>query len=161
MTDQTTLIAVVEVTQEGLEEIKSELQDLKEVKLPAIIERVSKAREDGDLSENSGYHLAKAEQELVETKIGELEDVVSRAKVVKNTKSHVAIGMGSTVTVTNQSTNKKQTITVVGEYEANPLEGKISTASPLGKALAGKKKGDTVIVKAPAGEIKYKIQDIK
>lgn len=151
----------IELTKEGLEELRSELAELKEIKLTAVIKRVSKAREYGDLSENAEYHAAKEEQEFLETRIEEIEDIISRAVVIKNTRSQSKIGVGSVVTVTKKGSKDKKVFTIVGEFEANPLENKISSVSPLGKALVGKKKGDTTEVKAPAGIMEYTIKDIK
>src|SRR5687768_9352971 len=90
---------IVQVTAEGLEELKAELDELVNVKLPVAIARVAKAREYGDLAENSEYHSARDDQALLETRISEIEEVIARAKVVSNTKSHTAVGMGSVVTV--------------------------------------------------------------
>lgn len=148
----------VQLTQEGLDELQAELKVLKEETLPNAIKRVTAAMAHGDLSENAEYHDAKEEQRFVETRISELEDIMERAVVVKQTKSIVAIGVGSMVKVeiTGKSKTEKM-FHIVGEYEANPLEGKISSVSPIGKALFGKKKGDQVVVHAPAGEITYTI----
>jgi transcription elongation factor GreA len=152
---------IVQVTAEGLEELKAELDELVNVKLPAAIARVAKAREYGDLAENSEYHSARDDQALLETRISEIEEVIARAKVVSQTKSHTAVGMGTVVTVAIKGAKKQKTFTIVGEFEADPAESKISSTSPLGKALLGKKKGDVVTVNAPAGEIKYEIVAIK
>lgn len=152
---------VVEVTKEGLADLQAELAELRDVKLPAIIQRVAQAREHGDLSENAEYHDAKEDQRLTETRIDELEAVVAKAKIVKHTRSHTVIGMGSTVVVQKKGSKKKLTITIVGEFEANPLENKISGAAPLGAALMKKKKGDKVIVHAPAGDVEYTVLEIK
>jgi transcription elongation factor GreA len=153
---------VIQLTQEGLEELKQELAELTEVRLPAVIDRVAKAREYGDLSENAEYHSAKEDQTLVETRIDEIQDILTHAQIVKHTTSSSKIGMGSTVVVSIiGKKSKKQTITIVGETEANPVEGKISSVSPLGTALMNKKKGDKVKVSAPAGEVEYTIEDIK
>ena len=151
----------IELTKEGLEEIRAELAELKEIKLMAVIKRVAKAREYGDLSENAEYHSAKEEQEFIETRIEEIESVLARAVVIKNTRSQSTIGVGSTIIVTKKGSSAKKTFYLVGEFESNPLEGKISSVSPLGKALVGKKKTEKVIVKAPAGEIEYTIVEIK
>lgn len=145
------------LTQEGYKELKAELQELQEVKLPKVIDRVATAREHGDLSENAEYHSAKEEQELVETRIDEIETILAKAKVVKNTRSHTKIGMGSKITIQKKGHKQKQTITIVGEYEADPDEGKMSISSPLGKALKGKKVGDKVKVTVPAGDVEYEI----
>lgn len=152
----------VEITQEGLEDLKTELEELQDVKLPKIIERVALAREQGDLSENADYHSAKDEQSFVENRISEIEDVISRAKVVKKTTSTTKVGMGSKVQVVIRGNEKKEfTFEIVSEYDSDPGEGKISLTAPLGNALMGKKKGDNVVVEAPAGKITYIIKDIK
>ncbi len=151
----------VELTKDGLEEITSELKELVDVKLPAVIARVAKAREHGDLSENAEYHSARDDQQLLQARIDELQNIIENAVIVKNTKNTSKVGMGSQVTVKKVGTKKDKTITMVGEFEANPIANKISVGSPLGAALLGKKKGDTVVVKAPAGEMKYEIVEIK
>lgn len=156
------IINPIQVTNEGLEELKAELDQLKNVDLPKIVNRVAIARAHGDLSENAEYTNAKEEQQLTETRISEVEDILERAVVVKNTKSTTKVGVGSTVTVQIKGKAKKHfTFHIVGEYEADPKEGKISSVSPIGKALIGKKKGDEAKVQAPAGEIIYIIQEIK
>lgn len=148
------------LTQKGVDDLTSELDELKTVKLPAVIDRVSKAREYGDLSENAEYHSARDEQQLVETRIDEIVEILAKAKTVKNTTTTGKVGMGSKVVV-SQGKSKPFLITIVGEFEAEPGETTISSVSPMGKALMHKKKGDTVIVKAPAGEVEYTIQEIK
>lgn len=152
----------IQVTKEGLEELKSELEQLKNVDLPKIVARVAAARAHGDLSENAEYTNAKEEQQLMETRISEIEDILERAVVVKNTKSTNQVGVGSTVTVQIVGkANKHFTFHIVGEYEADPKEGKISSVSPIGKALLGKKKGETTVAQVPAGEVNYQITNIK
>lgn len=153
--------AKIQLTLEGLEELKSELKELKEVKLPKVIARVSSAREQGDLSENADYHSAKEEQNFVETRISEIEDIVSRAEVVKDGKDKSRVSIGSRVEVSLKGKSSKTfTYEIVGEFEADPEEGKVSSVSPLGKALLGKKKGESASVKAPAGEVIYQIEEI-
>lgn len=153
---------VIQLTKQGLTELKAELQDLFDVKIPEVIKRVAVARGHGDLSENAEYQNAREEQLLLEARAAEIEDVISKAKVVENTRSQTQVGMGSTVVVSLKGKKgKKLTYTVVGEFEANPLEGKVSSDSPLGKALVGSKKGDTVTVIAPAGSIEYVIEELK
>lgn len=161
MSDNQHKTNTVQVTQEGLEELKAELLELETVKLPGVIKRVAAARAHGDLSENAEYHDAKEEQNFVETRISEIKDVVERAEVVKQTKSTTKVGVGSTV-VTHllDKKNTNHTFHVVGEFEADPTQGKVSAVSPLGKALMNKKPGDEVKVKAPAGEIVYVIDKI-
>lgn len=149
----------IELTQEGLSELKEELNQLKTVKLPAVISRVAKAREYGDLSENAEYHDAIAEQELVQARIDEIEDILTKAVIVKKTSSTIKVGIGSTVTI-KASKGKEMSVTIVGEFQGRPKDNKVSSVSPLGKALMGKKKGDKVSVKAPAGDVEYTIQNI-
>lgn len=162
MNDTTANTKIIELTEEGHAELVAELAELKEVKLPEAIQRVADAREYGDLSENSEYHNARDDKELIETRIAEIEAVLSQAKVVKTSTSTKQVGLGSHVTIAvSGKKNKKRTIQIVGEYQADPAEGKISKKSPLGSALFGKKKGDSVTVKAPAGDIEYKILEIK
>lgn len=152
----------VQLTSEGLEELQLELKDLIEVRLPAVIDRVAKAREYGDLSENAEYTSAKEDQTLLEARIEEIEAILANAQVVQQTRSTTKVGMGSQVTVNIVGKKgKKVTMTVVGEFEAEPGENKISSVSPLGKALMGTKKGDKVKVTAPAGEIEYEVVEIK
>lgn len=152
----------IQLTAQGLVDLQAELEELETVKLPAIIKRVAIARAHGDLSENAEYHNAREEQQLMQTRIDELQDTIANATVVKNTKSANKIGMGSTVVVEIEGKKGKSfTYHIVGEFEAKPGEGKISIDSPLGEALMGKKKGDKVVVKAPAGEITYIIKEMK
>lgn len=152
----------IELTQEGFEELKAELNELQTIKLPEAVDRVAQAREYGDLSENSEYQNARDDKELIETRIGEIERILDKATIVQITHSTQRVGMGSKVSI-HQKANKsvKRTIEIVGEYQANPTEGKVSNVSPLGKALMGKSKGDEVMVKAPAGEIAYVIDNIQ
>lgn len=152
----------VQLTQEGLEELQAELQQLKEVKLPQIIDRVAAAREQGDLSENADYHSAKEEQNFVETRISEIEDILANSVVVKNTTGTSQVGIGSRVEVSIEGkAGKTFTYEIVGEFEADPEEGKVSSVSPLGKALLSKKKGEKASVQAPAGEVVYVVKNIK
>ena len=152
----------VQLTREGYDELHLELAELKEVKLPHIVKRVAAARAHGDLSENAEYSNAKEDQSFTESRISEIEDVLNTAKIVRKTTSHNKVGMGSTVTVhLEKKSAKKFTYHIVGEFQADPLEGKISTESPIGRALLGKKKGDKAQVKAPAGVITYVIENIK
>jgi transcription elongation factor GreA len=152
----------IQLTAQGLTDLQAELEELETIKLPAIIKRVAVARAHGDLSENAEYHNAREEQQLMQSRIEQLEDTIANATVVKNTKSANKVGMGSTVVVEMEGKKGKTfTYHIVGEFEADPLEGKISIDSPLGEALMSKKKGDKVVVKAPAGEITYSIKEIK
>lgn len=149
----------VYVTGEGLKELKEELRVLTEEKRPALIDRVATARAHGDLSENSEYTAAREDLAFVEGRIEEIEVLIAKAKLIKNNHSannEVVLGCKVTVKVNN----KEQTFEVVGEWEADPLEQKISHTSPLGQALLGKKKDEKVEIEAPAGKVTYYILKI-
>jgi len=146
------------VTQEGLDNLISELKNLVEVVRPEVGARISTAKELGDASENIEYHLAKEEQIATEVRISELEDIVKRAVVVQNNKDSVNVGSKVTVHVEGE----EDTFHIVGEPEADPLINKISHKSPLGEVLVGKKVGETFVFDIPAGgKITYKIVNIK
>ncbi len=147
------------LTKDGVENLKQELDELKNVKLPQVIDRISKAREEGDLSENSAYQFGKQEQEFVEGRISELEDILKNATFAKSNGMAGTVDLGCKVTVL--ISGKKQTFFVVGDWEAKPAEKKISGSSPLGQALLGKKIGDKAEVDAPAGKVVYSILEIE
>ena len=150
--------SVVHLTREGLEELKRELDELKTVKLPAAIERVAKAREFGDLAENSEYHNAREDLAMVEGRVEELEELLKRVSVIKNNGARASVGLGCQVTVaTNGQTHMFE---IVGEWEADPAKKKISAESPLGKALMGKKVGEMAEFEAPIGKILYTVKKI-
>lgn len=146
------------LTAERLEELKSELNELKTVKRAEVAERLKRAKELGDLSENAEYMEAREEQNQVETRIVELEDMIKNAAVIKQTNSG-KVQVGSTVEV--ERNGQKMVFTIVGPNEASPETGKISHESPLGKSFLDKKAGDTVKVKTPGGENSYKILTVK
>ena len=129
----------VNLTKQGKIALEEELSELIS-RRPAIAERLQTARAFGDLSENQEYSDARAEQKTVENRIAEIEEILKSAKLIRNA-SHDKVAMGATVTVT--LSGKRQTYSIVGPVEANPLEGKISDQSPIGKALMGKSAGDT------------------
>jgi len=144
------------LTSEGLEKIKSELENLKEKRRPTVVERLALARSQGDLSENTEYAAAREELAFVDGRIEELEDIVSKASVIQKTgDSYSNVGLGSKVTVKIDGT--ETVYEIVGEWEANPAKKKVSHSSPLGKALIGKKIGEEVEFEAPAGKILLKI----
>lgn len=145
------------LTREGLEELKREFEELTKVKRPEILNRVSQARNMGDLSENAEYTVAKDELSFIDGRIDELDELLKQAVLISNNHSST-IKLGSTVKV--QAKDGKEEFTVVGEWEADPKERKISHESPLGKALLGKKVGEKVEVEAPAGKIIYTIEAI-
>ncbi|HRN95997.1 MAG TPA: transcription elongation factor GreA [Candidatus Levybacteria bacterium] len=147
------------VTNEGMKELKQELTDLKKVKRPEVLDRVSQARAMGDLSENSEYTAAREELSLIDGRIEELEDMLKRAQIIEEAEGGQIVKLGSRVNVLVG--NKKEVFTLVGEWEADPHDRKISHESPLGKALIGKAVGEKVEVEAPAGKILYHIQNIE
>lgn len=162
MTDTNSTNKMVQLTAEGLEELQQEFKELTEVRLPAVIDRVAKAREYGDLSENAEYSNAREDQTLLEARIEEIESILANAQVVQQTRSTTKVGMGSKVVISVVGKKgKKVSMTIVGEFESEPGENRISSVSPIGKALMGKKKGEKVKVAAPAGEIEYEIIDIE
>ena len=150
------------LTQEGLDELKKEYEELAKVRRPQVLERLSDARDQGDLSENAEYTAAKDELSFLDGRIDELEELLKQATLIKDEEKKVngkdVIVLGSTVTV--HIGGKKEEFTVVGEWEADPTEKKISHESPLGKALMGKAVGDKLEVEAPAGKLAYTVVSI-
>lgn len=144
----------LQVTKIGLDTLRKELEELRGVKRPKLVERLAYARSQGDLSENADYQSAKEELEFLDGRIDELEEVVKTASVVP-TGGNGGIGVGTKVTVKVDDT--KIVFDIVGEWEADPVNKKISHESPLGTALVGKKVGDHIEVEAPAGKIQYEI----
>ncbi|OGF99062.1 transcription elongation factor GreA [Candidatus Gottesmanbacteria bacterium RIFCSPHIGHO2_02_FULL_39_14] len=145
------------LTKDGLKELKEEYQQLLEGKRPEAVVRLSNARSEGDLTENSEYTAAKQDLAFIDGRIAELKLIISEAKIV-NSHSRKKVDVGCKVTL--HVNGKREIFTIVGEWEADPLQKKISHSSPLGKALLGKKPGDKVEVEAPAGKIFYKILHI-
>jgi len=144
----------VQITKGGLETLKNELNHLVNEKRPQVVDRLANARSQGDLAENSDYHNAKDELDFLDGRIAELEDVLQSAIVVSGTNgSGIAVGTRVKLKV-NGATHD---YAIVGEWEADPIQKKISHTSPLGKALVGRKKGDKVEVEAPAGKLMYEI----
>lgn len=147
------------LTEKGLENLKKELQDLKDVKRPALVRRVAQARGFGDLMENTEYSNAREELAFIDGRIEELEQILINPKIIKKSCKHNGIvELGCKVKV--KVKNELHEYIVVGEWEADPLQKKISHTSPLGKALLGKKAGDTIEIEAPAGKIVYEIKEI-
>lgn len=148
----------IKLTKDGLEALKTELQELRDVKRPKLVDRLANARSQGDLSENSDYQSAKEELEFLDGRIDELEEVTKTAVVVPAAKAG-GVDVGTKVTV--KVNGGKIVFSIVGEWEADPINKKISHESPLGKALVGKKIGEVVEVEAPAGKIEYQILAIE
>ena len=149
------------VSKEGFEKLQKELYDMKYVQRPFIAKQIADARDKGDLSENAEYHAAKEDQGLLEGRMAQLEDLITRTRIIDETKlDNSKVMMLSKVTVKNLSTNKETVYTMVSDSEADFKTGKISIKSPIGAGLMGKKIGDTAEIKAPAGVIKLEVIEI-
>ena len=145
------------LTSEGFLDLETELNELKNVRRPKVIEAIKDARSQGDLSENADYDAARAEQAEVEGRIKELEYMLENAKIIQKESGHI-VGLGSTVTISYVDDDDTEVYSIVGSMEADPFENKISNESPLGRALIGRRTGDVVSVETPAGGIsEYKI----
>ena len=151
------------ITVEGLEKLKSELDELKNIKRPQIVAAIAEARSHGDLKENAEYHAAKEQQAQMESRVIEINDIIARANVidVKNIENNGNIIFGSTVTVKDLVVNKKKTYKIVGKDEADISKNLIYFKSPIGKALIGKSLGDMVAVETPSGEKKFEVLNIQ
>ena len=149
------------VTNETLEQMKDELQHLRGVERPAASRAIAEAREKGDLRENAEYDAAKEAQGHLEAKIAQLEGQIATARIVdESTIDTSKVTILTKVKVTNLATKKQVTYQIVSEKEADLKAGKISVTSPIGKGLLGKEVGDVAEVTAPAGVLKFKIEDI-
>ena len=148
------------LNKEGIADLKKEYEELAKVRRPEVLARVSLARNQGDLSENAEYVAAREELSFIDGRIDELEELLKQAVVIREYRktSNHTVKLGSTVTL--HTKGKKAVFTLVGEWEADPKEKKISHESPLGKALIGKRVGEKVEVEAPAGKIIYNIISI-
>lgn len=150
------------LTKEGLEEIKKECEALTKSRRPELLERLSEARNMGDLAENAEYAAAREELAFIDGRIDEIEEIIKQATLIKGQPAKSGgkkvISLGSKVVL--HIGRKKEEFTVVGEWEADPAQKKISHESPLGKALLGKVPGEKVEVEAPAGKILYTIVSI-
>jgi len=148
-------------TKEGLEKLTSELAFLKTKGRSDIAKQIAEARDKGDLSENAEYDAAKDAQGHLEAKIAKLEDLMGNARLIDETKIDTSsVSILSKVTIRNKKNNASVTYMLVSEEEADLKEGKISTQSPIGKGLLGKKKGDAVKIKTPAGEMEFEVVSI-
>ena len=145
---------------ERLEELKQELDYLENVREKEVAEQLKVARSYGDLSENSEYDEAKNEQGRLYSRIAEVKRLIENAEIVENTTRADKVGIGSFVTILDVEFDEKCTYRIVGSQEANPLEGKISDDSPVGKALMGHKKGETVFAETGEGKTELKILKI-
>ncbi|KKS46952.1 transcription elongation factor GreA [Candidatus Gottesmanbacteria bacterium RIFCSPLOWO2_02_FULL_42_29] len=153
-----TLNQQILLTKEGVKQLKEEYEELLTLKRPVAVERLANARSEGDLTENSEYTAAKQDLGFIDGRITELKLILSEAKIIAS-HSRKKVDVGCKVTL--HVNGKREHFTIVGEWEADPMQKKISHSSPLGKALIGKKPGDKVEVEAPAGRILYKILHIE
>ncbi len=151
------------ITSQGLRKLKKELEELKNIKRPKIVQAIAEARGHGDLKENAEYHAAKEEQAKIEGRVIELNDLIARANVIDVTtlekKDNVIFG--STVCLVNLENNEKNIYKIVGKDEADMTKSYIYFRSPIGKALIGKRKKDLVTVTTPSGEKNFKVTEIK
>jgi len=151
------------ITVAGLKNLKSELEDLKNIQRPKVVEAIAEARSHGDLKENAEYHAAKEQQALIESRVITINDLIARANVVDVTKidNDGKVIFGSTVKVQDLESNKKISYKLVGQDEADISKNLIFYKSPIGKALIGKNKNDIVNVNTPSGEKNLEIKDVE
>ena len=151
------------ITVKGLENLKSELEDLKNVQRPKVVEAIAEARSHGDLKENAEYHAAKEQQGLIEGRVLKINDLIARANVIDVTKidNEGKVIFGSTISVQDLDTKKEISYRLVGQDEADISKNLIFYKSPIGRALIGKNKNDLVSVQTPSGERNFEIKDVK
>lgn len=151
---------VTYLTPEGKTEMEEELHRLKTVQRPELAQRLKEAVAMGDLKENADYHDTREKMSLLDGRIQRLEYILRNAEIIESGKTD-DVQIGSVVTIREEGIDEDEVYTIVGEAQANSLEGKISHKSPIGSALLGRKKGDKVRVETPNGEIIFKIRKIK
>jgi transcription elongation factor GreA len=148
-----------DITQEGLEKLKVEYEQLISFRRKEVAEKIKRAREMGGTENNAEYEDAKNEQAFIEGRISSLENIILNARIIEGPRQPGVVELGDTVLIQNQD-GKMDRYTIVGTAEANPVDGKISCESPVGKALLGKKKGAKVEVKTPAGVMKLQLIEV-
>ena len=156
-------MATIPITKRGAEKLKTELQRLKTIERPAVIQAIAEARAQGDLSENAEYESAKEQQGFIEGRIGEIEGKLSAAQII-DPSVLVAGGrvvFGASVALEDEDSGVAVTYQIVGEDEADLKQGLINVSSPIARALIGKEEGDTAVVQAPGGERRYEIVGVK
>ena len=151
------------MTIDGAERLRVELEELKKVTRPRIVQAIAEAREHGDLKENAEYHAAREQQSFCEGRIQEIEGKLSNAQIIDVTSiPHTGkVIFGTTVAILNLDTEQAVTYQIVGDDEADVKANKISVNSPIARALIGKEEGDIVVVRAPGGEVEYEIETVK
>jgi transcription elongation factor GreA len=151
------------MTKQGAESLRRELDQLKKIDRPRIVQAIADAREHGDLKENAEYHAAREQQSFCEGRIQEIEAKLSHAQIIDVTTIEPTgrVIFGTTVDLINVDTDAKVTYQIVGDDEADIKQNKISVSSPIARALVGKEEGDVAVVRAPGGEIEYEIDAVK
>ena len=151
------------ITVSGLQNLKSELEDLKNVQRPKIVEAIAEARSHGDLKENAEYHAAKEQQGLTEAKINELEHTLTNAQVidVRDLPKTGKVLFGATIKLYNLDTDESISYRIVGNLESDPANGMISIDTPIGKGLIGKSVGDEVSIETPSGKLNFEIEEVE
>lgn len=152
----------VYLTEEGLQKVREELEYLTTTRRREVAQMIAEAKAEGDLSENAGYDEAKTQQGFLEGRVRDLENILKHAVIINESEgARNLISIGRTVIVREVGTDFEETYTIVGSLEADPLNGRVSNESPMGKALLGKKKGQKVVVQSPGGEITFEILKIE
>jgi transcription elongation factor GreA len=151
---------VTYLTEEGKRDLERELEQLVNVRKPALAQKLKEAVAQGDLKENADYHDAREQKSFVEGRIQYLENLLRSAQIIDTDGASDVARIGSRVTLREEGIDEDETYMIVGAAEANPREGKISNESPIGQALLGHKKGDKVRVETPSGEVIFKIKSI-
>ncbi|HOZ83500.1 MAG TPA: transcription elongation factor GreA [Bacteroidia bacterium] len=155
------MMAITYLTEEGLKKLQDELTNLKTVQRPLISKQIAEARDKGDLSENAEYDAAKDAQGLLELKISKMEELLSSARIVDESKIDTSkVSILSKVKIKNLTNKQEVTYTLVAENEADLKAGKISVTSPIGKGLLGKKKGEVAEITVPSGKLNFEIVSI-
>ena len=151
------------ITAKGAQRLRAELEELKSVKRPAVIEAIAEARAHGDLKENAEYHAAREQQGFIEGRIKQLESELSHANVIDVSKLHAGsrIVFGATVSLADVETDEERRYQLVGDLEADIKLGLIAISSPVARALIGKQEGDTIVIDAPAGQREYEIVTVE
>lgn len=152
----------IPMTQDGYNVLEKELNDLKSVQRPNVIEAIAVAREHGDLKENAEYHAAREQQSFIEGRIQELESVTSSAQIIDPTTfTGDTVKFGASVLIVDEDTDVEVSYAIVGHYEANADENRISIQAPISRALIGKSVGDSVEVRTPQGVRTYEILEVQ
>jgi len=147
------------ITKSGLEKLKEELEYLKKVKMPQVIDRIATAKELGDLSENAEYHDAKDEQGFIAGRMSELENMINKSEIIEESNSTEVINVGSTIKV--RCDQDEFIYTIVGSNEADPSKGLISNESPIARAFLGRKIKEKIKIKIPKGEMECEVLEIR